>query len=227
MVLEATQPCHVWIHIFFLNHREGGVFSFLFTSNSLATQGEVCQTFIKSFSFPTTLTMPIIHQASPRRSGFILVIHARNCKKKERFTSHPQVCLISAKWGQLVDIWTNLIYLMESLFPDAVTFSIQICFKWIGKTMQSHFTKCTISTSQTGGWKLTSSLDSTLWATHWPDCVSTSDLRSPSQVPEGCVLLLHILINPHSVSYSLAGAIELLNPVKVASHWVSLPSSLK
>lgn len=107
------------------------------------------------FSFPTTLTIPIIHQASPCRPGVIRVIHARNCKKKERFTSSRSV--ISAKWGAISRHMDNLIYLMESLFPHAVTFSIKSILNELGKPCESHFIQRTISTSQTGGWKLISS----------------------------------------------------------------------
>lgn len=68
----------------FNTQRKWGFLPSLFTSNSLDAHYEVCQTLIKSLSFAMILQMSIISQTSTCRSGFILIIHAHNWKRKKK-----------------------------------------------------------------------------------------------------------------------------------------------
>lgn len=135
-VLQTYQPCLAWM-LFFNTLKRWGFFPFLFTSNSLDIHCEVCQTFIKSLFFATIWKCR--SSVKPAHSGLVSSsLFMPITAKKERFTPCVPGLIDLYQLRAISRHMDTHIYLMESLLPQPVLFSIQICFKWTGKTMQNH-----------------------------------------------------------------------------------------
>lgn len=149
-------------------------------------------------------------------------------KKKRKIHPHPPGLIDLHQMRAISRHMDTLNYLMESLLSHSAMFSIQICFKWTGKTMQSHFIERAVSTSQIGDRELTSGPHVPAWlCVHLKEehlflCTKTPQLAKPRARRAA---FSHL--NSHQVSSRLAGVTVLFNPVKVTSFWVSFFSSLK
>lgn len=101
---------------------------------------EVCQTSLYLFFIAVILKIPTRYQTSTCSSDFLIIIHTHNYFKRPRDTPHPSGLIDLCQMTAISRHMDTLLYLMESWLPRSDMFSIQICFKWTGKTRQSHFT---------------------------------------------------------------------------------------